>query len=290
MVERSIGGGAVGYLPRHQLIFIEGRLAALCARDASATGLISPEALDYMPYICALEVSQLLHPYSIFFETPSLRRLDLACDLRFADPAAGLRFTKALGALDLPGVKSDAWRKDGRVETVYFRTPTRAKVRLRVYDRGVLTGDAPAGERLRIEAQYRWGGSKRPDPADIARSDLGRMWQGPLRAWAPADSIVVAGLTAMENMLLMQADEGNLSCFAAERLLGTLRQRARGYGKDWWARQGRPHIWGATLPRTTGPRARIGRGRAGPRRCRGTAPLGLILRAAREAWPRTPDP
>lgn len=116
------------------------------------------------------------------------------------------------------------------------------------------------------------------------------MWQGPLKAWSCADSIVVAGLTAMEAILLKRADEGAVSCFAAERLLGTLRQRARGYGKDWWARQGRPHIWARRSRELRDLGLVLDEDGLGRDHAEEQLPLGLILRAAREAWPRTSEP
>ena len=88
LVNEVIGGGRVGYFPGQRLIYIEGRLAALNARDANASGLAPQLQLDIAPRLSALAISRLLYPSSICFEKCTLRRLDLACDVRFSEVSA----------------------------------------------------------------------------------------------------------------------------------------------------------------------------------------------------------
>jgi hypothetical protein len=287
-VKQKIGGGTVGYYPRHRMISIEGRLAALAARDERAPGLLPPSRLDSMAYMCALEVSQLLYPSGIFFEEPSLRRLDLCAELRFAkgEGDRGLRWLKGLAALDLPRVKRDVWSKNGRIETVYYRTPSRGAVRLRIYDKGIESGSDPAGERIRIEQQYRWNGAKSPHPGDIASSDLGTMWQGQLKAWETCDQVVVADLCAARRFLLRAVAEKRVPACTAERLYGQLGMRADGISKEWWIAQGQRHIWGRRSRELRDLGLVLdedGLPHGEPQET--VLPLGLVLRALRQAWP-----
>jgi hypothetical protein len=284
-VDEPIGGGRVGYYPSHRKIYIEGRLAALHARDTSASGLAPPSQLENASRIAALAVSQLLHPSTIALEKCLVRRLDLACDVTFTDGDQGLRFLRALAALDLPRLKSDVWRKDGRIETIYYRTPKRGLVRLRVYDKGVESGSNAPGERVRLERQLRFPRAKAPDPASIARSDLGKTWQGQLHAWEDADEIVVADLNAMQHIVLQAATENKLTAFAAERLLGTLTMRGRGLGKDWWIAQGKGYLWSRRSRELRDLGIVLDEDGLGGEHKEAELPLGTILRALRQAWP-----
>lgn len=191
-----------------------------------------------------------------------------------------------MAALDLPRVKSDVWRKNGRIETVYYRTPSRGAVRLRIYDKGIESGSDPAGERIRIEQQYRWNGAKSPDPADMARRDLGTMWQGQLKVWENCDQVVVADLTAARRFLLRAVADGRLPACTAERLYGQLGMRADGISKEWWTGLGQPHIWGRRSKELRDLGLVLdedGLPRGEPQEV--VLPLGVVLRALRQAWP-----
>jgi hypothetical protein len=290
LVNEIIGGGRVGYFPGERLIYIEGRLAALNACDANASGLAPPWQLDNTSRLSALAVTQLLYPSSICFEKCTLRRLDLACDVRFTEGAQGSRFLRALGALDLPRQKSDVWRKDGRTETIYYRTPKRGKVKLRVYDKGVESGSHAPGERVRLEQQLRWTRAKQPDPATIACSDLGSKWQGQLHAWEDAENVVVADLDSMQRVILQAVAEKQLPIYQAERLLGTLAMRGRGFGKETFAADGKRHLWARRSRELRALGFVLDEDGLGTKREQATLPLGTILRALRQAWPSaTPE-
>jgi len=290
LVNEVIGGGRVGYFPGQRLIYIEGRLAALNARDANASGLAPQLQLDIAPRLSALAISRLLCPSSICFEKCTLRRLDLACDVRFSEGAQGLRFLRALAALDLPRQKSDVWKKDGRTETIYYRTPKRAKIRLRVYDKGIESGSHSAGELVRLEQQLRWVGKKQPDPATIARSDLGRLWQGQLHAWEDSENVAVADLDSMQRVILQAVSEKQIPIYQAERLLGTLAMRGRGFGKESFAADGKRHLWARRSRELRALGFVLDEDGLGTKREQATLPLGTILCALRQAWPpATPE-
>lgn len=283
LVTEPIGGGRVGYYPRHRMIFIEGRLAALYAGDAHATGLAPPSKLVSTSYLAALNVSTLLYPDTIVFEESFIRRIDLACDISFMDGAQGVRFLRALAVLDLPRMNADAWRKDGRNETINFRNGKR--IRVRAYDKGVESKSAAPGERVRVEQQIRFVGAKQPAPARMSQADLGRMWQGALKALEAADDVVVADLNGMQRVIVNAVNEGTLSAYTAERLLGHLLLRGRGMTKEWWTAQGKPHLWGRRSRELRDLGLILDENGLGREEEEAKLPLGTILHAARLAWP-----
>ncbi|MGH9917910.1 MAG: hypothetical protein ACRD6W_03415 [Nitrososphaerales archaeon] len=74
MVDDVIGGGHMGYYPASRMIFLEGRLAALYARDEDAPGLAPPEQLERAAAVAADSVSALLHPSTLRSVRASLAR------------------------------------------------------------------------------------------------------------------------------------------------------------------------------------------------------------------------
>ena len=294
LIHDSIGGGKVGYNPGLRMIFIEGRLAALSALSDQASGLAAPWQLETTSRLSTLALSRFLGESSLLVEPCSLRRLDLAAELFFTASdggARGLRFLKGLSALDLPRQKSDTYRMNGRVETINYRTPVRSKIKVRIYDKGVESGSHSPGERIRIEHQHRWVGSKRPDPASVASSDLGKLWQGPLRVWEGCDEVVVADLSASEKVLMQRVAEKRLTAFAAERLTGTLRQRGRGHGREYWAANGQPYIYARRTRELREAGIVLDEDGMGGDTREEHLPLGKVLRALRQAGrPAAPEP
>jgi hypothetical protein len=294
LIHDSIGGGKVGYNPGLRMIFIEGRLAALSALSDRASGLAAPWQLETTSRLSTLALSRFLGESGLLVEKCRLRRLDLAAELRFTGGdggARGLRFLQALSALELPRQKSDSYRINGRVETVYYRTPVRGRVKLRVYDKGVESGSHPPGERIRVEHQHRWVGAKRPDPASVAASDLGRLWQGPLRVWEGCDEVVVADLNAIARVILQRVAARELTACAAERLMGTLWLRGRGHGKEWWAADGKPYMYGRRTRELRKAGVVLDEDGMGGDPREEHLPLGKVLRALRQAWPpAAPEP
>jgi hypothetical protein len=290
LVKESIGGGRVGYYPQHRFIYIEGRLAALYAGDAKAPGLAPPWQLENASCLSALRVSDLLYPSSILFEKCSVRRIDLSADIHFTEPSQGLRLLKALSSIECAPLKTCPYFKNGRVETINYRTPVRGAIRARIYDKGLQSGairrgEAAPGERLRLETQNRYVGAQQPAPARLARAGLGRMWQGRLKGWEATENVVVADLNAMQRVILDAVTAERLSAFTAERLLGTLALRGRGMGKDWWTAQGKEHLWGRRSRELRDLGLVLDEDGLGGDHKEDELPLGTVLRALRQAWP-----
>lgn len=236
-----VGGCRVGFFPDHGLLYAEGRAASFFAGAPAPAELLAPALLGHAATRAALEIEQFGLP--LLSEPVVVRRLDLAVELRFNAAADGLRFMQALSALSLPRLKSDVWTRDGRVETIYFRTPERGHPRFRIYDKGVEAKAAPPGTRLRFERQTRYPKAAQIAPETLVATGLGHEWASDLRAWARTDAAVrPADLTGAQATVLRAADEGRLTALAAERLLGWLSLRAEGRGRDWWAGLGQRHI------------------------------------------------
>ncbi|MGA2319481.1 MAG: hypothetical protein ABSG95_01895 [Solirubrobacteraceae bacterium] len=284
LVDEVVGGGRVLYVPAARLIYIEGRLAALAASDPDAQGLASPRLLESVPIMSALEISQLLLPDTLIFEDVSLRRADLACDLSFMDGATGLALLRGLAALDVPRRKSVTYKRDGRVETVNYCTQKLGHIKLRCYDGGVHRGTHRPGELVRVEAQLRFKGAARPDPSEWAQQDLGKLWQGKLAAWEGTEEVVLAGLNAMEREITDAVAAKRLKLPAAETLIGNLRLRASGRGKDYWTAQGHDHLWGRRARTLRDLGLVLDDADLGHEAEATLLPLGRILRAVREAW------
>jgi hypothetical protein len=285
VVKGVIGGGRVFFYPHLRLICIEGRLAALLAGDENASGLAPSWQLGNAADVAARNVSTRLYPATISLGKSSLRRIDLTCDLCCNSPSQGLRLLRGLEALSLPRLKTNAYKKDGRVETIYFVTPKRAFVHLRLYDKSVESKSGTAGTLIRLEQQRRFVGKQQPSPHEWARADLGRQWQGQLKAWEAAEDVVVADLNGMQRVILQAVSEGKLSAFKAERLLGTLLLRGRGMGKDWWTAQGKPHLWGRRERELRDLGLILDEDGLGREKEEAELPLGTVLRALRLAWP-----
>lgn len=294
LVKEPIGGGRVGYFPRHRMLYWEGRLAALHAGNVKALGLAPPSKLVSGSYIAALEISTLL-PETLFFQPSFVRRIDLAADVHFkgGGDGQGLRCLRALASIECPPLKTDARIKNGRVETVSYQT---AKgIKMRIYDKGlesgrVKSGEAAPGEWLRVETQQRYIGSKQPAPADLAQAELGKMWEGRLRGWEASENVLVGDLGGMERVLVERVQEGRLSAQKAERLLGHLQLRGRGIGKEWWNAQGQPHLWGRRSKELRDLGLILDEDGLGTQKEVAELPLGQLLASLRRAWPSsTPE-
>jgi hypothetical protein len=284
VLKEVIGGGRLFFYPHLRLIYIEGRLAALLAGDENASGLTPSGQLGNAADVAARNISTLLNPHTIVGEKSSLRRADLTADVRFS-AAQGRRFLYALANVALPRLKMNVYKKDGRVETIYWLTPKRGLVRLRVYDKSVESKSGAAGTLIRVEQQRRFVGKQQPSPHEWARADLGRTWQGQLKAWEATEDVVVADLNGMQRVILQAVSEDKLSAFKAERLLGTLLLRGRGMGKDWWTAQGKPHLWGRRERELRDLGLILDEDGLGRDQKEAELPLGTVLRALRQAWP-----
>ncbi|MGH8301722.1 MAG: hypothetical protein ACRET5_09690 [Steroidobacteraceae bacterium] len=227
-------GLTFGAFPGAGLVFAEGRLAAFLRGIASHELLPATE----LPAGCA----SVHDSFGVFgFDLPEagvIRRLDLAGELLFRRAADGLAFLRAVASLDVPGTKRDAWITGTRVETVYLRTPRRGEVRLRIYDKGVETGDDEPGRRVRIERQLRFHGRQQPPADSLQGADLARLYHGRLAVWANATrDVVVTDLMGAQRTVVERIAEGSITPRVAERVLGTLAILDH-FGPSWWEK---PH-------------------------------------------------
>ncbi len=228
--------------PDSGILRVEGRAAALIARDARAVGLVRPEHLS------KVEGSVLRLGWSVLgsevFDVSrfEFRRWDLAVDLtNAAEPVLGSRTMEALAAVRLPywgraGVHHDRGRSDIVTGAAW---PATGRRQFRVYDKGVelkhprhrqLGADGKRHENpraclpgswLRMERQIR---PTNPDhflrrsemeSADLRSAFLGR-WAS-LLDWP---SIMVGSPEASRLRVSDLFADGVLGPQAAKRLLG----------------------------------------------------------------------
>jgi hypothetical protein len=267
----------------HRLIYCEGRLAAMRRPFASipSTKLASLGDLNATAQWAAFLFYQFLYPHSLPEEVV-IRRVDLAADLAFDDPQIGRQFLLSVSSLDVPRLQRDVWYAGPDVASISYRLQSR-KIRVRIYDKARESKSGEPGSLIRIERSIRPPKAAQLSPDGLLASDLSSLWLGELKAWAQAGRDVTVGdLTEAQSAVLASVERGKLSPFVAERLLGQLLLRARGYGKDWWLKNGvKAHI---TARRDADLRAAgvgLSNGAQGGAVC---LPLGDILAAVRDAW------
>lgn len=133
------------------------------------------------------------------------------------------------------------WLRDGRVETVYFRTPRRGHAKFRIY-KGVESQSGPPGELLRFERQLRYVKPEQLSPDALAATDLAAAWEGELGAWRAVTAPVRASDLPRAQSRVVEAARDGLDPLAAERLLGWLALRGDGLDRQWWVERGQRHI------------------------------------------------
>jgi hypothetical protein len=187
---RLDGLGTVGAFPAAPLLFVEGRARALHLADEENHQLARPGQLVDTQERVSRALSRLLGaPLDSIGE---LRRIDLTGELRFARGEDGQELLRILSGLHSPRhkVSTVAERGGPGIQTVYWRTPARSLPVLRAYDKGVESGTAPSGERIRIERQIRYSGAKRPSLMQFLTGDLAAAFSQPLTRWLTGDFIV----------------------------------------------------------------------------------------------------
>ncbi len=232
LVGKPINGMRIGCFPGPGLIFAEGRLGAMLARSGDDHRLTGADQLATGEE----RFREALGLIGLDFEPEpaAIRRLDLAAELRFDNPADGLSFMRAMAALDVPGLKRDIWVNKGIVETVYHRTPKRGEVRSRVYRKDREAGIVGQGVIVRLERQVRYPKAKQQTSEGISGSDLEALYRGRLEGLAKGSgSVVASNLTGAQGMILKRCEEGAITARKAERMLGTLVLLDH-FGREWW--------------------------------------------------------
>ena len=248
---RLDGLGTVGAFPRAPLLFIEGRAAALEARDERNHALAPVARLPATQDRIIHDLGELLG--AGIASVAELRRIDLSGELCFARGEDGRELLRILDALHAPRHKTSPVRERGGpgIETAYWRTPARSVPVLRAYDKGVESGTAAPGERIRLERQLRYTGGKRPSLEQWLLQDLGALYAAPISRWLTNG--VAAGTANQLLRLLTDAaviwpsywSSGNSWCSPAgrsftsmwparkvERVVGTL-GLINIYGSSW---------------------------------------------------------
>lgn len=233
LIDKPVNGMRLGCFPGTALIFAEGRLGAMLARSGDEHRLMNA---------CLLPTGESrfhealrLLGFELEPELARVRRLDLAAELRFTKTADGTSFMRALASLDVPGLKRDVWiGKGGVIETVYFRTPKRGQVRLRVYRKDLEAKIKGQGVIVRVERQVRYSKAQQQTSERVSGSDLSALFEGRLEVLARGSgSVVVSNLSGAQEMILKRCEEQAISPRKAERMLGTLTLLDH-FGREWW--------------------------------------------------------
>jgi hypothetical protein len=158
-------------------VYFEGRVSAIAALDKNEHSLA-----PVVDLFSAERVARQLareNGLSLKDEPATLGRVDLASELHFADGQEGSAFLHSLSALDVPWckVRTDG-RKGEHIETVSFHGTTGKTIYLRAYDKGVESGTALPGVRIRVERQKRFRKDREPSVMDFSEGDLRRVYVG----------------------------------------------------------------------------------------------------------------
>jgi hypothetical protein len=222
--ERGPGDERIVAFPTHGVLAIEGRLGATLNRD--------PDDHELVPARFARDAEQageqLLHDVLAYRPDGQticeVRRFDLATELRFDQGADGIAFLRTLGGMHPARTRTTLEvANDGRVETVYVRTPKRGDVLQRLYDKGVEAASNPPGERIRLESQQRPSKRERVSPGALGRLDLRSHFIRRMEPYVKnGNDLVTAGSEAAVDELLGRVARDELTLARAERLIGSL--------------------------------------------------------------------
>jgi hypothetical protein len=209
----SVAGARLGFMPGHQLLWVEGRAAPALGKD----GLLPPDALEdvHGERIRALR--------SLGFWGPreeGVARLDATVGLRFGERAEGLAVLYGIAALDVPYRKPALYGRPP--ETVYLLTG-RGRVMERVYDKGLESNSAGRGQKIRLEAQARFASRHRRRASEWTTSDVrGRFAMKFAAMSKAADGITVATEHGIAQKLASLERDGAVTRRQAELLMGHL--------------------------------------------------------------------
>ena len=234
LIPEPIDGYRVGWFPASKLVYAEGhpggdelgapdelpeRLAALEGAMGDV-GIALPKGKAKEAWMPGDEPRPGL---------AGVRRLDLTVDLEAPDGATGLAVLAGIGALEPSRLQPSVRRGKGTraVETVTWHAAR--GIAARAYDKGVEAGTAPRGERIRLEAQYRWGQGHRRDPdeltADYVRSKFVARF-APL--WKASENVKVVGVMSIPQKLHEALEAGDITPNQADRILGYVVMQASG--------------------------------------------------------------
>lgn len=226
---RELGGLRVGFMPAYELLWCEGRPAVVTASDRASrrptTALLPAAALGDAHEL----VRGLLRDAGLDSTRPvGVSRLDVTATLALDRPADGWAILRGMDALQVPRRKDAHYARDGRLQTV-MKVTDRGVVRERIYDKGVELGDAPAGRRIRFEAQTRHPKATR---TTVEHWTMERVRETFEHRFAPmaraADGLHVCSERSVRERLRELAESGAISPRQAELLMGHIAGQAVG--------------------------------------------------------------
>lgn len=212
--------GRIGSFPSG-LFYIEGRAAALATWDRDNHSLLPVEQLHSAEQAALYWMHDNEAPVGALGEAKArLGRIDLASELRFAQPAEGSAFLHSLASLDVPWCKSRIdGRKGGQIETVSFHGTRGRTIYLRAYDKGVESASDRPGVRIRVERQKRYRKDREPSVDDLNVVDLRRAYWG--REFQKLSNLPSALVADLRGALLALAERAR-TYQEMERLAGFL--------------------------------------------------------------------
>lgn len=217
----KLAGLAVGYMPTHELLWVEGRPRRLLPGDATA--LLDPAGLPDAERL----VRERLHDVGATDARPvGLSRVDATVTLRMEVPAEGWAVLRGLAALDVPRRKPDVIGRPP--ETVYWLTPAGVRQE-RAYDKGLETGTAAAGTLVRLEAQTRHRASDRTTAEWWTMERVRETFEQRFGAMGrAADGLHVASEQTIREQLRDLVARERITPGMAERLLGFIAAQSVG--------------------------------------------------------------
>jgi hypothetical protein len=133
------------------MTYVEGRAAAIL-NGSEDHALVDVSTLE----TAALAGADLVGASPDSAELAALGRMDLTSELLLDDPREGVDLLSAAQHVDLPWLKTTVdGLKRGVPQSVSWRTMQGRSIVLRLYDKGVETGQAPPGMWVRLERQRR---------------------------------------------------------------------------------------------------------------------------------------
>lgn len=225
-IEGTFAGVRWFFHTRHELIYCEGRLAALLADDPKASGLASRHCLvagvrRASSALASLDID--LHP-----NEARVRRLDSAVDFGFQHSVCGEVLMEE-ARRHLPGKAKTEWIAE-RIETVYT-FDSKHRINWRVYDKGLEANTCAAAQLIRIERQYNWD-RERQRPAEVIGARQQQVWLNALKTWLLELPSLGRWEEAMDS-ILDRSRSGEIDLQSARTLQGlivTLERRGRA---DW---------------------------------------------------------
>lgn len=217
------GRMAMGYMPGHEVVWVEGRPIEALA-GCQTTALLPPGAIADAHEIVRQEVAK---QYGSA-RPMGLSRVDVTATVALGAPADGWALLRGMKALDVPRRKTLLYERDGRPETV-AKVTDRGAIRERIYDKGLERGDAPAGTRVRFEAQTRHTKATRMMAEHWTREHVQATYE---QRFAPmarsADGLHIGSERVIREQLREFALDGKITPRMAELLIGHVGARAIG--------------------------------------------------------------